>query len=183
MARKKVPVNNKPKGRRKPGKQSSQSTLGQFLRFLMRTPMRQLIMTVIIVVLFWVFRDSLSDFFETLRELFGWGLLFIFAAIVGIITMIWRRTFGSFIRNWYRWLGGIAFVLAVWGILAFFAGNTQMPKGLGGSFGNFRKDSCAKIRLSFKYFYSSQKNYADNYEGNNHPEEFSTPGDKSQVAR
>ena len=90
MARKKVPVNNKPGVRKKPGKQSSQSTLGQFFRFLMKTPMRQLIMTVIIVVLLFVFRESLSSFFETLRELFGWGLLFIFGAIVTIITMFWR---------------------------------------------------------------------------------------------
>jgi len=135
MARKKPLVNNKPRTGKKPGKQSSQSTLGAFLRFLMRAPMRQLIMTVIIVVLLFVFRDGLASFFEALRELFGWGLIFIFGAIVTIITMIWRRSLGSLIRQGNRWLGGIAFVLAVWGILAFFSGGTQMPDSLGGSFG------------------------------------------------
>ncbi len=136
MAKKRVPVNKKPTAKKKPGKQSSQSTLGQFLRFLARSPMRQIIMTVVIVVLLFVFRQSLADFFETLRELFGWGLLFIFAAIVVIITMIWRRTAGTLVRHWNRWLGGIAFVLAVWGVLsAINSPSANMPKGLGGSFG------------------------------------------------
>jgi S-DNA-T family DNA segregation ATPase FtsK/SpoIIIE len=136
MARKKVPVTNKPRARSKPRKQSSQSTLGQFLRFLMSTPMRRLIMTVIIVVLLFVFRDSLTSFFETLRELFGWGLLFIFAAIVTIITMIWRKNLGSLVSHWNRWLGGIAFVFAVWGILASINyTNDYMTRGLGGTFG------------------------------------------------
>ena len=136
MARKKTPVNNKPRAGKKQGKQSSQSTLGAFLRFLMRTPMRQIIMTVIIVVLLFVLRESLSSFFEALRELFGWGLLFIFGAIVTIITMIWRKNLGSLIHRGNRWLGGIAFVLAVWGILAAFNYTSPyMTRGLGGSFG------------------------------------------------
>jgi hypothetical protein len=102
----------------------------------MSTPMRRLIMTVIIVVLLFVFRDSLTSFFETLRELFGWGLLFIFAAIVTIITMIWRKNLGSLVSHWNRWLGGIAFVFAVWGILASINyTNDYMTRGLGGTFG------------------------------------------------
>ncbi len=133
---KKIPPKDKTGARKKAGKQPAESTLGAFLRFLMSTPMRQLIMTVIIVVLLFVFRQSLSDFFDTLREFFGWGLLFIFAAIVAIITMIWRRNFGTLFRRWNRWLGGIAFVLAVWGILgAVDYTNEYMENGLGGSFG------------------------------------------------
>ncbi len=137
MARKKLPVNDKPGARRKPGKQSSQSTLGLFFRFLMKTPMRQLIMIVVIVVLLYVFKDSLIDFGKNLLELFGIGLAFIVAAIVTIITLIWRRKLGSLFFHWNRWLGGIAFILAVWGILASFnyADKELLKNGLGGSFG------------------------------------------------
>ncbi|HUT67466.1 MAG TPA: DNA translocase FtsK [Dehalococcoidales bacterium] len=136
MPRKKPAPNDKPKARKKPGKQSSQSTLGLFFRFLMSTPIRQLILTVIVVVLLTVFWDNIQNAFEGLRELFGWGVLFIFAAIITIIAMLWRRKLDSFIFHWNRWLGGIAFVLAVWGILAAInnAGGS-MVKGMGGSFG------------------------------------------------
>ncbi|MCK4274466.1 MAG: DNA translocase FtsK, partial [Dehalococcoidales bacterium] len=137
MARKKLPVNNKPKARSKPGKQSSQSTLGAFLRFLMSTPMRQVIMVVIIVVLLYVFREKLSDFGENLIGLFGWGLAFIVAAVVTLIVLIWRRRFGSLVFRWNLWLGSIAFILAVWGILAAvnYADRDLLKNGLGGSFG------------------------------------------------
>ncbi len=136
MASKKPPAKRKPAPKSRPGKQASQSTLGAFLRFLTTTPMRQLIMTIVIIALLVIFRESLASFFATLRELFGWGLLVIFAAIVALVTMIWRRSYGSFIRNWHRWLGGIALALAVWGILAAINHPTSLlTKGLGGTFG------------------------------------------------
>jgi len=136
MAGKKVPVNNKPRVKKKPTRQPSQSTLGAFFRFLMSSPMRQIIMTVIVVALLAVFWESLEGFFTNLRNWFGWGLLFIFAAIVTLITLIWRRKLDTLVRHWHRWLGGIAFVLAVWGILASINyTNGQLEKGLGGSFG------------------------------------------------
>jgi S-DNA-T family DNA segregation ATPase FtsK/SpoIIIE len=84
-------------------------------------------MIAIIIVLLTVFWGKIQSGFATLRAMFGWGLLFIFAAIVTIITIIWRRKLGSFFRYLNRWLGGVAFILAIWGILAFFR--------LGGDFG------------------------------------------------
>jgi S-DNA-T family DNA segregation ATPase FtsK/SpoIIIE len=50
-------------------------------------------------------------------------------------VLIWRRRLGTFIFHWRQWLGGIAFILAVWGILAFFPGGRVLSNGLGGSFG------------------------------------------------
>lgn len=136
MARKKAPKNNKPVTRKKPGRQPAESTLGAFLRFLVSSPVRQIIMTVIVVILLAVFWDNIRGAFTNLRELFGWGVLFIFAAIVTIITMLWRRRLGSLFFHWNRWLGGIAFVLAVWGILAAINHPTDnFTRGLGGSFG------------------------------------------------
>ena len=136
MAKKRAPANKKPAAKRKPGRQSSQSTLGQFLRFLTRSPMRQFLMTVIIIALLAIFWKDVNNAFASLRGLFGWGLLFIFVAIITVITLIWRRAAGTFIRNWYRWLGGVAFVLAIWGILsAVNSPSANVPRGLGGSFG------------------------------------------------
>ena len=43
------------------------------------------------------------------------------------IWVVWQRKFSSLIYHWNQWLGSIAFILAVWGILAFF--------DVGGSFG------------------------------------------------
>ena len=128
MAKRKAIVNDQPKGRRKPRKKS---WLSQLLRMAISTPARQLIMIVIIVVLLAVFRDKIESAFGSLIDLFGWGLVFIAIAIVTLIVMTWRRKLGTLIFHWNRWLGSIALILAIWGILAF------LPIGriLGGSFG------------------------------------------------
>jgi len=66
-------------------------------------------------------------FWENLYGFFGWGLLFIAAAIITVIVQAKRRKLSSFILRLNRWLGAAAFVLAAWGILAIF--------DLGGKFG------------------------------------------------
>ncbi len=116
MARKKTPVNDKPRSRKKPRRKS---LLGQFFHVAVSTPVRQLILVAAIVVLLAVFRGRIEAAIGSLIELFGWGLVFIVAAIITFIVMVWRRKFGSFFLRWNRWLGSIALVLAVWGILAF----------------------------------------------------------------
>jgi len=100
---------------------------GQLFRFLISTPMRQIILVALIAVLLFVFRDSIASAGASLFELFGWGLLFIAAAIVTLAVQIGRRKLSSFILRGNRWLAGVVFILATWGILAFF--------NLGGSFG------------------------------------------------
>ncbi|MFC1937607.1 DNA translocase FtsK [Chloroflexota bacterium] len=72
---------------------------------------------------------------ETLR-LFGWGLVFVTVAVVALLVIILLRKLSSLIRRWNRFLGSIAFVLAVWGLLAFFPGTgTLRVASLGGNFG------------------------------------------------
>ncbi|MFC2012657.1 DNA translocase FtsK [Chloroflexota bacterium] len=58
---------------------------------------------------------------------FGWGLLLVTIAAVTLVGVAWGGKLASLIRHWNRWLGGIAFILAVWGILALSL--------MGGSFG------------------------------------------------
>ncbi|HJX11903.1 MAG TPA: hypothetical protein VJ377_00060, partial [Dehalococcoidales bacterium] len=131
--KKKATSYEKSRPRKSPKKRPSS---GGFFRMLVTTPMRQLIMIVIIVVLLYAFRDKIQAAFGDLLETFGWGLVFIVAAIVTVIVMIWRRRFLSFFRHGNRWLGGIAFVLAAWGILATIDQTSGvLIKGPGGSFG------------------------------------------------
>jgi S-DNA-T family DNA segregation ATPase FtsK/SpoIIIE len=135
MAKKKAPQKTgKPRAREKPQPQRSS---GGFFQFLVSRPMRNFFMIVIVLVLLVVFRDSLQNFFETVRDLLGWGSVFILIAIFVLITMAWRRQLGEIIRHWNQWLGGIVIVLAVWGILSTFKPDPDgmFPEGLGGSFG------------------------------------------------
>jgi len=116
MAKKKFTLNNQPKVRKKPAKKTLS---GSIFRLLVTTPVRQLIMLAVIVVLLAVFWESLADFGKNLQELFGWGLIFIAAAILSLILLVWRRWFRLLYSRWYRCLAAISFILAVWGILAF----------------------------------------------------------------
>ncbi len=102
------------------------------LRFIMLPPVRRLILVAILVVLLYWYWSALASW---ATDLFGWGLVIIVMAIgtlVGVLwyrklPSLWYRRLSSFIYRWNRWLGGVAFILAVWGILALF--------DLGGSFG------------------------------------------------
>jgi S-DNA-T family DNA segregation ATPase FtsK/SpoIIIE len=135
MAKKKAPKkDNKPRSKEKP---QPVGPSGGFFRTLFSRPMRQFFLVIVIIVLLALFWDKLQTFLQTLRDLYGWGVVFMFIAILVVITMAWRRQLGNFIRHWNRWLGGIAFVLAIWGILSTFKPDPDglFPEGLGGSFG------------------------------------------------
>ncbi len=104
----------------------------KLFRFIMLPPVRRLMLVVIIVVLlYWQWSVLVS----WATELFGWGLVIIVIAIGTLVGVLWYRRLpsrwyrkiSSFIHRWNRWLGGVAFILAAWGILALF--------GLGGSIG------------------------------------------------
>jgi hypothetical protein len=72
--------------------------------------------------------DWLSNIAENIWELFFWGLFLIIFAVLTPIFFIWRKRFRLFLKHWYRWLGIIMLVLAVWGIFAF--------NGVGGKIGS-----------------------------------------------
>jgi S-DNA-T family DNA segregation ATPase FtsK/SpoIIIE len=98
--------------------------------------MRNVILMFIVIVLLVVFRRQLQDFFETTRELLGYGLVFVFAAIVTWGMLLWRRKFRTLFSYWNHWLGGIIFALAAWGIMSCFDYRSGLlENGLGGSFG------------------------------------------------
>ena len=138
MAKRKSNIRNRAKGsdgkpRVKPRRKS---LLGGLFYFIVSPLVRRLILLVIIVaVLFWQWgrlASWVTDVTESTVELFGWGLVLIAIAVIIIMGMIWRRQLSAWahrwkLYQWNKWLGAIAFILAVWGILALF--------DLGGSFG------------------------------------------------
>jgi len=128
MAKKKA--NTKRKSRSQP-KPEGRSGWSQFFHFIALPPVRRLILLVIIIsLLIWQW-SALTSWAASVRdstlELFGWGLVFIIIAFGILVGVVWGRKVLSVIYHWNQWLGGIAFILAILGILAFFR--------LGGSFG------------------------------------------------
>jgi S-DNA-T family DNA segregation ATPase FtsK/SpoIIIE len=132
MARKKAPKNDKPRTRKKAGGKSGRG----FFRFLISAPMRQIIMCAVIIALVVIFWSDIEASTGSGLELFGWGLVFIVAAAVTVFILGWRRRLGLLIYQWNRWLGGIAYMLAAWGVLAAIDfSNGLFLNGYGGSFG------------------------------------------------
>ena len=116
--KKKATTKHKPKG---------ESGWREFFHFIALPPVRRLILILIIIgVLYWQWPNILLLADKTFA-LFGWGFVFLIAALVTLVVVIWRRKVLATIYHWNQWLGGIAFTLTAWGIMAFW--------GLGGSFG------------------------------------------------
>ena len=133
------------------GKTKRRSWWRGLLRFISWAPLRYLLPTVIILAFLswqlmlpgsWLNGVIMAIAFwttvtvsSTLR-LFGWGLVLILIAVTALVGSLWLRKLSSVIRRWNYWLGGIAFALAAWGVLAFFPGEGVLRgASLGGNFG------------------------------------------------
>jgi S-DNA-T family DNA segregation ATPase FtsK/SpoIIIE len=92
---------------------------GRFFHVVTSTPVWQLILLVVIVGLLWWQWPNIETVLSAIWGALGWGLLFIAAAIIVLIVQIKRHKLSSFLFQWHRWLGGVAFVFAIWGILGF----------------------------------------------------------------
>ena len=97
------------------------------LRFIFTPPGLYLTLIIIAVVIIIVFRGVLAEWGRAINNLFGWGLVLIVLALGTLVVVVGQQKVSSFIYNWNRWLGSIAFMFAFWGILASL--------GLGGTFG------------------------------------------------
>jgi S-DNA-T family DNA segregation ATPase FtsK/SpoIIIE len=78
-----------------------------------------ILLAIILALLLWQ-SEYVVAAVRSILGLFGWGLVFIVAAIITLVVMIKQHHLASFIFHWNRWLGGIAFILVAWGILACF---------------------------------------------------------------
>lgn len=127
MAKKKV--NIKGGTRRKP---KARSAWGVFFRFVL-LPFALLFVIGGVIVWQWATLTSWAASVEkVVWGLFGWGLVLIAIAVVTLVGVIWGGKLLSLFRHWNQWLGGIAYLLAVWGILAFFLIGGRIGLGIIG---------------------------------------------------
>ncbi len=127
------PANNRNKPARKPKRGS---WLSRLFHFAMLPPVRRLLLLVLVVaILFWQW-PNITLLATDILMTFGWGLAFPVIAAGVLFAAIWQRKLTSIIYHWNQWLGGIAFIMAVWGILAFFPGEGILRQvSLGGKIG------------------------------------------------
>jgi DNA segregation ATPase FtsK/SpoIIIE, S-DNA-T family len=96
------------------------------------------IFTVIVIALLIVFRQEALDFFKSVRSGLGLGSIFILVFILTFVVLAIRRSLSTFVKHWNIWLGSIAFVFAVWGILGFIEDTSKnFPHSMGGLFGYY----------------------------------------------
>lgn len=108
--------------KKKGTKRTKTSPTRRFFAFLLSRPVRWLLLLAIFLAL--LFCTPLAKPFniagETIIQTFGAGLILVALAMVFVGWMVWRRRIPGFLRRWNRWLGAIAFSLALFGLLAFF---------------------------------------------------------------
>ncbi|MCK5434018.1 MAG: hypothetical protein KAI42_01855, partial [Dehalococcoidales bacterium] len=127
-------ANIKSKPGKKPKRRSGWRRLFRFS--VLSVGGRLILLSIVILVLLFLlsgtFMSWVVDAAEGILSLFGWGLALIAIAVIIIMGMLWRQQLSAFIHRWKlyqwnKWLGAIAFILAIWGTLALL--------NLGGSFG------------------------------------------------
>jgi S-DNA-T family DNA segregation ATPase FtsK/SpoIIIE len=128
MPTKKKSKNTKPQPKKKAPARNG-SFWGRFFRFLVSAPVRRIIMVVVIIALMAIFWGGISSAYSDLVRLFGWGLVFILGAFITLVVLVWRRRLDTLARYWNYWLGGVAFVFAVWGVMGL------VNDDIGGRFG------------------------------------------------
>ncbi len=100
-------------------------TLGQFILFV-----------GIVLIIWWQWPNISAWWTAHVVKFFGWGLLFVIAAIGTVIWMARKKKLPLFRQHWNQWLGVIIFILVVWGILSFIPGKGALAGvSLGGRFG------------------------------------------------
>ncbi len=100
------------------------SLRGRFSLIFVSRPMRYFFLLVLFLALLFYFSAPLISALESARdsmiETFGLGLVLLALAILLLIWMVWRWWTPRFLNSWNRWLGSITFLLAIFGLLAFF---------------------------------------------------------------
>ena len=91
---------------------------------------RVILIAAIVGILYWQWSNLTAwaiDIRDSTWNLFGWGLLLLILALIILGVVLWFRRSSLPLVRFRQWLGGIAFTMAIWGLLAFSA--------LGGSIG------------------------------------------------
>jgi S-DNA-T family DNA segregation ATPase FtsK/SpoIIIE len=108
----------------------------RLLRFFFVPPGLYFTLAVIVAaIVYWQWGNIVAwvtSVVDSIVRIFGWGLLFIAMAILTLVVLIARRKLSSLVSGWHYWLGSIAFIVAIWGLLAFFDLGGDIGLGISG---------------------------------------------------
>jgi S-DNA-T family DNA segregation ATPase FtsK/SpoIIIE len=94
----------------------------RLLRFFFVPPGLYFTLAVMVAAVVYWQRENISAWVTSVVDstwaLFGWGLLLAVLFVVAVVVAIASRRLAA--RHLLYWLGAIAFVAAIWGLLAFF---------------------------------------------------------------
>jgi len=94
------------------------------------------LLVAVIAVICWQWGNITSWFTSNVFRIFGWGLIFLIAVIATLVVIFWQQKTYLLKEYWNRWIGGIIFLLVIWGILSFIPGRGALAGvSLGGKFG------------------------------------------------
>ncbi len=141
MAKDKGKPRKASKGAPGPAVRGGTSPIRRFFGFFFSRPVRWILLVIIFVALLFSFSSPVVSAFSAawgaLTGTFGAGLIVVAVVIVLLGMIVARRGVPEFLgrwghslgdiasalalRRWNRWLGAIVFILALFGLLAFFA--------------------------------------------------------------
>ncbi len=94
------------------------------------------LLVAVIAVICWQWGNITSWFTSNVFRIFGWGLIFLIAVIATLVVIFWQQKTYLLKEYWNRWIGGVIFLLVIWGILSFIPGRGALAGvSLGGKFG------------------------------------------------
>jgi len=130
MAKKKAyRKDKKDKALRKPARKKS--GIGQLFHFMLLPPVWRLLLFALVVgILAWQWSAIMawaSSAADNIWAELGFGLFLLVLAIGVLLGVLFKQGLLPLIFRWNRWLGSVAFGLALWGVLAL--------SGVGGRFG------------------------------------------------
>jgi len=125
---------SKARPKNKPAKRDSS---GSFKVFSGK-PFWQMLIAFVVIALMVVFREEVLSFFAGVRSAIGYGIVPVAILIFTVIFLAMRRNLGTITKHWNIWLGSIAFIFALWGVLGLIEyQSNNFPEGLGGLFGYY----------------------------------------------
>ena len=130
MARKKTPKSRKTVKKTPKAQPQRQTRWGVVFGTLV------VIAVVIPLAILW---DSITawvgDTASSIWDALGWGILFVILFIVTPLVLLRTQRLYLFVRRWNQWLGGIAIIVAAWGILGLAEAGGSVGTGIIGKSG------------------------------------------------